>query len=78
MQRYKQSTVCANNPHKTFKFCLFIDLNQHAYTNTNVFSQIFSIVSLKTNTTVERNIPVKEGIHDVASLVGAQRFFFIS
>ena len=47
-------------------------------TNTSVFSQIFSIVSLKTYTTVERNIPVKEGIHDVASLVVAQRFFFIS
>ena len=47
-------------------------------TNTNTFSQIFSIVSLKTYTTIERNIPVKEGIHDVASLVGAQRFFFIS
>ena len=47
-------------------------------TNTNTFSQIFNIVSLKTYTAIERNIPVKEGIHDVASLVGAQRFFFIS
>lgn len=38
---------------KHSNFHLFIDLNQHVCTNTNTFSQIFSIVSLKTYTAVD-------------------------
>lgn len=53
MQRYKQSAVCANNITKHSILCFIIDLNQRVCTNTNTFSQIFSIVPLKTYTAVD-------------------------